>query len=420
MPGGSASAGAPAASARPAEPSRCRPLTSYALALQAPPLPAAAKQLAPAEEAEEDPLLPFGVDVGQAVPTSYGFAVAGLRGAGQAFAAILSERASRTVELGVLHGDAETPTIAAAGERVVVALRGSDAAGFTLKVGQIQGPNGSVEWGYEHAKLGKEVTGVALALAGENAVVVYQGEDRRGPRLFAGSFHLAQLKAPFELEMLEPKDAESPHLVARPGGFWLSWVRTVDDKPAKKADAAPSDPEASELLQVGLRVIEVAQLDQRGKLLGPPVRVGEPRREMLLFDAALAASGSLLIARRSDSSTPGAEGGGMILSEVGADGSVHEERLEDDEMGAGAPVLLADSNAPVPEPWLAVSSPTDATRLGRARGRSTVLAQDALLGRAEVLAMRAGHFLTQRPRGRGAELEVLACSLEPPQAPPAK
>ena len=42
-------------------------------------------------------------------------------------------------------------------ERVVVAVRTSDAAGFTLKLGQLQGAQGAIEWGYEHAKLGKAV-----------------------------------------------------------------------------------------------------------------------------------------------------------------------------------------------------------------------------------------------------------------------
>ena len=41
-------------------------------------------------------------------------------------------------------------------------------------------------------------------------------------------------------------------------------------------------------------------------------------------------------------------------------------------------------------------------------------AMDPLLRRAEVLAVGAGHFLTQRSRGRGVELAALACQLEQP------
>jgi hypothetical protein len=104
----------------------------------------------------------------------------------------------------------------------------------------------------------------------------------------------------------------------------------------------------------------------------------------------------------------------LLLSEVRPDGSVHEERLDDDEIGVGAPVLLVDANAKLPEPWLSVSSSSDATRLGLARGQRTVLAADPLLGRSEVIAVSSGHFLTQRARGRGVELATFDCALPAP------
>src|SRR6478752_623468 len=49
--------------------------------------------------------------------------------------ALLGERASRRIDLGELHGEPETPSIAAVGERLIVALRTTDAAGFTIKLG---------------------------------------------------------------------------------------------------------------------------------------------------------------------------------------------------------------------------------------------------------------------------------------------
>jgi hypothetical protein len=205
-----------------------------------------------------------------------------------------------------------------------------------------------------------------------------------------------------------------PRLTTRAGGYWLSWVRTLPEpkNPQKKPEATegPQDPEERELLDVGLRVIEVAKLDEQGKPLGAALRIGEPRRQVLLYDAAPLTTGGLLVAARSDSAVPGAEGGALILSEVGADGSVREERLEDDEIGAGAPALLGDADAKRPGPWLAVSSPSDATRLGLARGGHTVLQADALLGHAQVLAVSAGHLLVQRARGRSVTLEALDCS----------
>jgi hypothetical protein len=57
-----------------------------------------------------------------------------------------------------------------------------------------------------------------------------------------------------------------------------------------------------------------------------------------------------------------------------------------------------------------VSSTSDATRLGLARGGHTLLQADARLGRGEVIAVSAGHFLVQRARGRSVTLEALDCS----------
>jgi hypothetical protein len=412
VPGESVSAVA-SALPQPEEMTHCRRLPDFGLTLEADAAPAKARQTAEEDE-DDDALLPFGVDIGGAVPTPFGFVTGGIRGAGQAFVALLSARAARRIDLGELHGDPETPSLAATGQRVLVALRSTDAAGFTIKLGRIGGESGAIEWGYELSKLGKTVTGVTVAASGARGVLVYQGEEKGSGRLLLGSFSTESLKDPFEVKALEPKDAEMPRLTLRAGGYWLSWVRTLPEpKKVTKTplDAgAPQDPEERELLDVGLRVVEIAKLDEQGKVLGAALRVGEPRRQVMLYDVAPLASGGLLVAARSDSAAPGAEGGALLLSEVGADGSVHEERLEDDELGAGAPELLSDSDVKLPGPWLSMSSPSDATRIGLAQGQHTLLQADPLLGHGEVIAVSLGHLLVQRARGRGVTLEALDCS----------
>lgn len=398
-------------------PSQCRGLSAYGLTLDAVVTPKAGKGATdvPADE-DDDALLPFGVDIGAAVPMPYGFAVAGIRGAGQAFVALVSDKAPQRIDLGELHGEAETPALAPLGEDLLVALRSTDAAGHTIKLGRVTGATGSaVAWGAELSKLGKTVTGVELATSGARGVLVYQGEEKQGgSRLMLGSFATGALAEPFTVAALEAKDAEMPRLTARPGGYWLSWVRTLPEpkKPTKKpAEGEPAqDPEERELLDVGLRVVEVAKLDERGVQQGAALRIGQPRRQVLLFDVAPLASGGLLVAARSDSAAPGAEGGALLLSEVGADGSVRDERLDDDEIGAGAPALLVDGDLKLPGPWLSMSSLSDATRVGLVRGGHTVLQADPLLGHAEVVAVSSGHFLVQRARGRSVTLSAIDCS----------
>ncbi|HYP91086.1 MAG TPA: hypothetical protein VEQ59_23130 [Polyangiaceae bacterium] len=411
----------PSASALPApeEVSVCQLRTDFGLSLEAPAPPAKKGEVDdPSDDEVDDALLPFGVDIGTALPTAFGFAVAGIQGTGQAFIALLGERASRRVDLGELHGEPETPGIAAVGERVLVALRTTDAAGFTIKLGSIAGlESNAAEWGYELTKLGKTVTGVELAADAKSGVLVYQGELKGESRLMLGSFSTVDLKQPFVVKPLEPKDVEMPRLLRRPGGYWLSWVRTLPEpkKPAAVSNggrAAAQDPEERELLEVGLRAVEVAKLDEHGALIGAPLRVGEPRRQVLLYDVAPLPTG-LLVAARSDSASPGAEGGAIVMSQIGADGSVHDERLDDDEIGAGAPALLVDEVSAQAAPWLAVSGPNDATRIGLARGSRTSLRTDPRFSRAEIIAVGGGHFLLQRARGRGVILEALDCRWPP-------
>jgi hypothetical protein len=394
------------------EPSRCRQLPGFSMTLSPEAVDEPAEPQA-TEAGDDDALLPFGVELGTAVATPWGFAAAGIRGAGQAFVALVTEHDRRRVDLGVLHGDAETPALAAAGDDLLVALRSTDAAGFTIKLARV-GREGGPTWGYELSKLGKSVTGLDVAVNGKLSLLAFQSEEKGTSKLWLGSLSLDALKEPFEVKALDVKDAEMPRVLARPGGFWLAWVRMLSEAktPGKTAPSGSSaeDPEERELLEVGLRVIEVVKLDERGRAQGAPLRVGTPRPQVLLFDVAVLAAGGLLVAARSDSAAPGAEGGAILLSEVGPDGSVHEDRIEDDDVGVGAPVLLVDANSKLPGPWLSVGAPNDGTRLGLVRGQSTTLLADPLLGNAEVLAVSGGSFLTQRGRGRAAELRALSCA----------
>lgn len=402
----------PSASAAPQEMTRCRKRADLELALEA--ARPALKPPEGTEDEEDDALLPFGVDIGEAVPTPFGFAVAGIRGVGQAFVALIGAGSSPPIELGVLHGDAETPAVASHGESLLVALRTTDASGFTIKLGRVSGPRSSaVEWGHELTKLGRSVTSVELAASTGRGVIAYQGELKGQPRLMLGRFVPEQLATPFEVGPLDVKDAEMPRLLARAGGFWLSWVRSLPEpkKALAVASAEPArDPEERELLDPGFRVVEVVKLDEQGRPSGTPLRVGEPRRQIVLYDVATMPDGGLLVATRSDSAAPGAEGGAILLSVVSADGTVREERLDDDEIGAGAPTLLVDVDATRPGPWLTVSAPNDATRIGLALGARTRLQSDPLLGRSEVIAVSAGRFLAQRARGSSVVLEALDCS----------
>ncbi|HEY6081490.1 MAG TPA: hypothetical protein VIW29_21895, partial [Polyangiaceae bacterium] len=91
-PPGQAQASAPAGSAAlpsPEPASQCRRLGGFGLTLDAgASAPEPKRGETPpgdADDEHDDALLPFGVDLGIALATPSGFAVAGIRGAGQAF-----------------------------------------------------------------------------------------------------------------------------------------------------------------------------------------------------------------------------------------------------------------------------------------------------------------------------------------------
>jgi hypothetical protein len=414
------------ASSREKQPARCRKLPGFELRLKGSATQAAAKPSIAEHEPSDEPAddasaaepandgaaaLPFGIDIGGASATGSGFALAGLRG-DAAFVARLSASGSQVVELGRVHGDPEAPVVATAGERVLVVLPNSDAAGRTLRIGELSPASASVSFGPDLTGLGRAAASVGLAISGERALLVLAREDEDGSRVLSAALSLGDLRAPLALSPLSNESAEMPRVVAREGGFWVAWVRNIDVAAPPAAPPKPgADVDGHQPFVFGPRVLEVARLDLEGKLVGTPRRLGEPRPHALLYDIAPLASGGLTVATRTDAAAPGAESGAISLWELGADGSQSERRLDDDDIGAGAPALLHEARrAPnAPQSWLAVSSRSGATRLGSLEGERTTLRGEPALGSGEVLAVSEGKLLIQHARGRGTELSVLDC-----------
>jgi hypothetical protein len=383
----------------------------------------------PSDDGEEDEtLLPFATRVDSALALETEFAVAGLstqHGKTEAFVAFvpLDGGPGRRVGLGTVHGDVDPPLVTGNGRRLLVATSDMDAGGGMLRVLAIahaaDKPHGEFSLtGVEHD------AGAALAEGESKALLVWGARDKHGVVLKALSIDPEKLAAPADAgqELKGTADAESPALVARPGGYWLSWVaeQPLDggahtDAAAHAAgqarvDAGPSD-EVDRLVDVGPRVLMALMLDGAGKATGGARQVSAPRSHVVGFSAALLPDGALSLAWREDDATPGVEGGPPALARVGLDGAVSRSKVDDEELSAGAPSLLSDPK-PGGEVYMALESASEGTRVGVLSPTGLKLDSligDRLLRGADLLAAGDKKLFVAKSRGRAIELSVLEC-----------
>jgi hypothetical protein len=384
----------------------------------------------PSDDGDEDEtLLPFATHVDSAVALETEFAVGGLsteHAKTEAFVAFvpLDGGPGRRVGLGAVHGDVDPPIVTGNGRRVLVATSDMDAGGGMLRVAAIA--HGADEPHGEFSLTGVEHdAGAAFAEGEENALLVWGARDKRGVVLKTLAIDPEKLGAAATAgqELKGTADAESPALVARPGGYWLSWVAEqapgdggagadagthVDAK--SRADAGASE-DVERLMDVGPRVLMTLMLDGAGKATGSARQVSAPRSHVIGFSAALLPDGALSLTWREDDATPGVEGGPPLLARVGLDGAISRSKVEDEELSAGAPSLLSDPK-PGGDVWVALESASEGTRVGVLS--PTGLKLDSLLGDrllrgADLLAAGDKKLFVAKSRGRAVELSVLEC-----------
>jgi hypothetical protein len=383
--------------------------------------------------------LPFATRVDSALALDDAFAVGGLsteKKATEAFVGWvpLDGSPGRRVGLGTVHGDVDPPLVAGRGRSVVVAVSDMDAGGGMLRLHRL-------DEGADKASGDVSITGVehdagsALAAAEQGALLVWGAKRAQGVGLKVASLNQSgPLVAPAPRELDGTLGAESPALVARPGGFWLAWVseqpsagerRDAGARPATPrsvtagradagADAGP-DGEEGPLIDAGARVLVVLPLDGAGKPTGSPRSVTAANAHVVGFEAALLPGGALALTWREDDASPGAESGPPVLARVALDGAIQRGTLEDEDLTAGLPALLAEPSASG-RVWVALESASGGTRVGVVKESGLgleLLVGDPLLRGADVLAAGAGKLLVSRSRGRAVELAVLECKPVP-------
>ncbi len=382
------------------------------------------------DEDDEDVIdLPFSVEAGGAVPTSDGFALAALEHRKAVAVTVARDAASGSrLELADVHGDVEPPRLASEGDRVVAAVVGNDAGSSTLTLMAFQPSAGaaSLKRGAQVSRSREAGAAFDLVLAPTRGLMVWDQWDaaKSHGTIEALGFDPVTAQGQAEPRVLSAPDddAESPRVMRRRGGFWVSWVS--HGPPAKTARRAPrpaldrgdagTEGEYDSVVEVTPRRLKLVPLDERGVATAEPTLVTAPDAHVLAYDAVPFGEG-VLFAWRDDPTTLGAEAPKIHLARVAPDGTVALEVIDDEEVAEGAPRLFTDRDGTAqPRTWLALMGKRGRSRLGYI-GPSGKLAgplQDiAGFGLNEPLALESRRFLLAQPRGQALDLSVVRCAL---------
>lgn len=381
----------PAEPATPVEPPRCIASTDAPYVLGD----------APGADPADETALPFAAEVGQGVALAKGFALGAIRpraGGTEALVVTLDEagREGRTITLGTLHGDVDPPRIAARGDALVAAVVEPEPNARALRLVRVEGEK--VVHGATIREARDESQGYDLALGDSKGVVVWDEETNDGGRIRASTFDAASASAATPPRTISPTsaDADSPRLVARPGGWFLAYVARRDDGDV---------PDARYVAEtIGFRWVEVVPLDALGSPVGVARAVTPKDGHVMAFDVAPTSDGAAIVYR--DDDTPSGSAGGRVMRVAVSLGSVGAPSvLADDGAGAGSPDLVGA--------WLSIADVASPTRIAPLREGAELagsLRAEPAIGSGEPIAAgEGGRLLVARPSGRAVKLFVVAC-----------
>lgn len=381
----------------------------------------------------DDELAPFAVEIGRGAVFDGGFAAGVKRSAEGGSVAMIAMlgfdgAGGKLVRLERSRGDFDAPVVTGAGASVLVALLEPDAGGRSIKVGKVTGDQ--VAWGVEIPEGRDESQVLDLASSGAHALVVWDAVARGSERssVMLASFDVATMRAIATARPVSAPttDAETPRLIARPGGYWLGYLARGEEHPAKKAkgekkqdkkvDGDWVDDDDAPLGEVILhRWVELMPLDESGLPVSAARAITPKNGHALAFDLELGDDGGAIVAWRDDDTPAGATGGRLhaALARLSGVGEAHV--LAEDTGTAGVPDLLPG--------WISIASVSGATRIAAidAQGQLLeVLAPEPSLGAGEPIAATKDAILWARPAGKAMRLGVVRCAprgvSDPPKA----
>jgi hypothetical protein len=353
-----------------------------------------------------DDTLPFAAEVGDAVTWAGGFAVGAIHEGEHALAMSVvtigaDGRGAKVISLGTAHGDVEPARLASRGSLLVAGVLEPEPNGRSLRLAKIE--DGNVTWGATVHERSGESQAFDIALGEKKSIVVWDEDTPSTGVIQASTFDTATAGNATPARTISPltTDAESPRLVARPGGYWLAYIARSGGGEAE-SDASYASEE------IGFRWIEVTPLDANGSPTGPSRSATPKDGHVMVFDVAPVSEGGALLVWRYDDAPSGAAGG-EVMRAVVRQGSVEPPAvLMQGDVGAGVPSLLNG--------WLAVMDAAETTRIAPINpgGDMTApLSAEPEIGAGEPLAGGSEAMLVARPAGRAVKLSVLKCAALP-------
>jgi hypothetical protein len=421
----------PSASARPPQPPRCTAAAGAPFVVGDAPAPRPSSSAPDSDDAPDDDLAPFAVELGRGVRFGGGFAVGTQRQAeGGTISMVATVGADgnqgKLVRLARSRGDFDPPVVTAAGSSILAAMMEPNAAGRAIRIAKIDGDR--VTWGPELSEGNDESFAVDIATAGTRALVVWDdvpvGHERSVVEL--ATFDTASMLGS-GARAITPStiDADGPRLAARPGGFWLSYLVHGDPptEPTAAKDDAPEDagpgksakkgasnnPDDSDTEAAGEAIahqwIELIPLDESGSAAGAARAVTPKNSRVIAYDLDDGEDGRALLIYREDD-TPSGSSGGRVKVVIAELGGIGEPRVIAEEgVGAGVPQLHGG--------WVVIHSLSGPVQLGAIGPRGDLvgeLAPEPVLKQGEILAAEGGTFLVATPAGRAMKLGVVRCT----------
>jgi hypothetical protein len=388
------------------------------------------------EEDDQDVELPFAVELGLARAASGQFIVGGLEsrhGASFAFAALVDAASGRgkSVELGRVFGEVEPPLFVPYGNGFIGVLADNDASAVVLRLVGLGPPfeASAVRRGAELRGVRRDAPEFSLEVSGKDALAAYSRLEKGQAFIELARVDPEKLTLkgdPFAAPAPLTGEPEAPHLVARPGGYFLAWIARAAAARSKIVPHRDLEPDAGaspSLVDEGPTSVEVASLDLAGAVVGAPRRVTPPSARVVAFEFAATPDGGALLVYRDDREAPGLERTNAEVVLVRPDGSTASRSWETGE-SAGLPSLLVDAAPAKERPWAWVAVPSE-RGLGLAKIPADPLALPALvselpLAGAEALAAAGARLLISRSRASQRELSIVEChdGPPPPPAPP--
>jgi hypothetical protein len=402
----------------------------------------------PPELDRDDLLSPYAVVVGRAVAFEGGYALGVLGDAeGGSVSSVATLSADGTtgklIRLARSRGDLEPPVVAAtpSGE-IFAAMLEPNASSRALKLAKVVA--GEVTWGAEITEGKDPSLAIDLAVSARRGVLAWDGLDGDRSFVSVAGFALDSFATMTSQRRATNKevDADMPRVVARPGGFFLSYLvherETERDaaadrgpreatpapassskkKPKKGSDKPTSDDvdEARGGESVGSTWVEVVPLDESGAQASDALRITPAGATVTSFDVGVSSEGNLIVAYRDDDAPTGGVGGQVHVVKVHMGGFGPSYEPPDPLPSDGIPSVL--------DGWLGVptlNGPDFLARLGADGLPSEPPQREVSLGIGEPIAARGDQLLLADPDGRAMKLRVVTCGprIVAPPAPPA-